>query len=119
MRDHTSLLAWQEARAVVMAVVELNRAEWKPWIRTMFEQLQRASLSVQLNIVEGYGLGGASFRHHLKIAYGSSLESGEILMLLSESYLKDSALVTEALQHCRQCQRLLLGLMRRLGGLRT
>ena len=52
MRDHKSLLAWQEARKVVQAVFEGSRTCWKPYAAAVFAQLQRACLSVQLNIAE-------------------------------------------------------------------
>jgi four helix bundle protein len=49
------------------------------------DQLQRAALSVQLNIAEGYALKSSRrFRNHLDIAYGSAVETAELLDLTSE-----------------------------------
>src|SRR6185295_2863305 len=50
MRNHKSLLAWQEANAVVRTVMATTRGQRHPCV----DQLQRAALSVQLNIAEGY-----------------------------------------------------------------
>jgi len=80
VRDHRSLHAWQEARGVVLGVISLAYTEWKPYAAAVFSQLQRASLSVQLNIAEGYAFGDSpTFRRHLSIAYGSAVETGELL----------------------------------------
>ena len=74
--DHRSLYAWQEARAVALGAIDLARVSWKPYASALFSQLQRASLSVQLNIAEGYAYGNSpSFTHHLAIAYGSAVET--------------------------------------------
>ena len=75
VRDHTSLRAWQEAHAISVAVIRLARSSWKPYASALFNQLQRASLSVQLNIAEGYPFGDSpTFTRHLGIAYGSAVE---------------------------------------------
>src|ERR1041385_4851919 len=80
MRDHTSLIAWQEARQVASDILDLSETRWTPALGAVWGQLQRSSLSVQLNIVEGYALGtGALFTKHLRIAYGSAVETGELL----------------------------------------
>ena len=97
MRNHKSLLAWQEAHAVVVAV---------------FPGIRRA-LSVQLNIAEGYALRTTKrFRNHLDIAYGSAVETAELLELSTELHLLPDDLTASALQRCHQCQRLLRGLIK-------
>jgi four helix bundle protein len=69
MRDHRSLEAWQEARLVVLGTIQLSRDSWRPDAAALFGQLQRASLSVQLNIAEGYAYANSpSFTRHLAIA---------------------------------------------------
>jgi four helix bundle protein len=83
MRDHKSLEAWQEAHRVVNAVLDFCDRHWRPQARAVFDQIQRAALSVQLNLAEGYALSSAGrFRTHLHIAYGSAVETGELLDLL-------------------------------------
>src|SRR5689334_3627424 len=85
VRDRTSLVAWQQANAVVRLVFRATRYHWKPWAATLFAQLQRSSLSVQLNITEGYGRGlSGPFRNHLEIAYGSAQETADLLRLLAD-----------------------------------
>ena len=114
MRDHRSLHAWQEAQAVALGSIALARDSWKPYAAALFSQLQRASLSVQLNIAEGYAFGESpTFTRHLRIAYGSAVETGELL----ETALKADVIPTNQgislLIRNRRSQRLLLGLLRR------
>jgi hypothetical protein len=54
MRDHRSLVAWQVARALVSQVMAISRKHYHPRVSIIFSQMQSASLSVQLNIAEGY-----------------------------------------------------------------
>jgi four helix bundle protein len=92
MRDHTSLKAWQEAHAVALAVIELARTAWRPYASALFFQLQKASTSAQLNISEGYTFGKSpTFTRHLGVAYGSAVETGELLSLLAEASALSSA----------------------------
>jgi four helix bundle protein len=113
VRDHTSLHAWQEAHAVSLAVIRLARSSWKPYASALFNQLQRASLSVQLNIAEGYTFGSSpTFTKHLGIAYGSAVETGELLRLAIDGQLMEAADVKEVLNRTERTQRLLLGMLK-------
>ena len=59
----------------------------------MLDQLRRAALSVQLNIAEGFASGRSPrCRQHLRIAYGSAVETTDVLDLLIE--LKPDAAAT-------------------------
>jgi four helix bundle protein len=114
MRDHRSLEAWKEAREVSLATLDACRQHWKPYAAALFGQLQRASLSVQLNIAEGYALGTRkSFANHLRIAYGSAVETEEILELAGEKRILPEKVAGEMIEHCLRSQRLLLGLLKR------
>src|SRR5687768_7686510 len=98
MRDHRSLEAWQEARRVVLGTLEIARTSWNPYAAALFSQLQRASLSVQLNIAEGYAFADSpSFTRHLAIAYGSSVETGELLELGLEAGIIPASLAQQTL----------------------
>ncbi|HXL34306.1 MAG TPA: four helix bundle protein [Gemmatimonadales bacterium] len=114
MRDHKSILAWQEAHKVTDAVFDGARTSWKPFAAAVFAQLQRAALSVQLNIAEGYALRSSRrFRNQLEIAYGSAVETGELLELAIRKQILPEGLSHTALDSCQRCQRLLLGLIKR------
>jgi four helix bundle protein len=113
MRDHRSLEAWQEARAVVLGTLELARNSWKPYAAALFSQLQRTSLSVQLNIAEGYAYANSpSFTRHLAIAYGSAVETGELLEIALDADVVSPKVAKELLTRNQRSQRLLLGLLK-------
>jgi len=114
MRDHTSLRAWQHAHAVSVEVIRLCKSSWKPYAAALFGQLQRSSLSVQLNIAEGYTFGDSpTFTKHLGIAYGSAVETGELLRLAVEAEVIDEKLLKPLLQQTQETEHILLGLLKR------
>lgn len=114
MRDHTSLRAWQEAHAISVAVIKLSRSSWKPYASALFNQLQRASLSIQLNIAEGYTFGESpTFTRHLGIAYGSAVETGELLRLAKDAEVVADEHLETLLLRCGKTERLLLGMLKR------
>ena len=99
---------------MAIASIRLARDAWKPFAAALFGQLQRAALSVQLNIAEGYAYGpGKRFRAHLEIAYGSAIETADLLELAVDEQLVDAREGTDALCRCRRTQGLLLGLLKR------
>jgi len=113
VRGHTSLEAWKEAHAVSLGVLELARTSWKPYASALFAQLQRSSLSVELNIAEGYTFGRTpSFTPHLGIAFGSAVETSELLRLGLEAGVLDEATAEALLQRSDCARRLLLGLLK-------
>jgi len=114
MRDHTSLRAWQQAHAVSVEVIRLCKSSWKPYAAALFGQLQRSSLSVQLNIAEGYTFGDSpTFTKHLGIAYGSAVETGELLRLAVEAEVIDEKLLKPLLQQTQETEHIPLGLLKR------
>ena len=118
MVSHTSLVAWQEAEAVSLGVLTMGKNHWKPYAQAVFGQLQRASVSVQVNIAEGYAYSNSpTFRNHLRIAYGSAIESGDLLALLAKAEIVPAEEVGPILKRCKRSQRLLLGLMKKYGAL--
>lgn len=114
MRDHTSLLAWQEARKGALLSSKLCRDYWQPWAASLFGQLQRSSLSVQLNIAEGYAFAGRKRgRNHLRIALGSAIETEDICRNLADLDAVPSPMLDDLRAHAQRSQQLLVGLLRR------
>jgi len=105
---------------VSLLVLRLSRTAWQPYASAAFGQLQRASLSVKLNIAEGYTYGNSpTFTRHLGVAYGSAVETGELVRLLAEADIIEPSAVAEAERRNARCQRLLLGLLKRRRTLRN
>ena len=77
----------------------------------LFDQLKRATLSVEANIVEGYALGTIPLcRRHLRIAFGSAAEAEcEARVAREMRYLPESTV--------DEIENLLGGAMRALHGL--
>ena len=113
MQHHRSLVAWQNAHEVVLAVFDPAFRARHPSHFSLFDQLRRAALSVQLNVAEGYALGSVpSFRRHLRIAYGSAVETTDLLDLVVELQLLPSPAVGPVLERSRRSQGLVLGLLK-------
>jgi four helix bundle protein len=114
MKDHRSLRAWREAHGASIGVIRLARDAWRPHAGALYAQLQRASLSVELNIAEGYTFGDSpTFTRHLAIAYGSAVETVELLRLGIEADVLPQTPGLEILAHADRARILLLGLLKR------
>src|SRR2546425_5732860 len=76
MYKYQSLEAWKRAHAAAVLVMRVTDEPHHPRTRSVFEQLRRAAISVEANIVEGDALGTSKlFRRHLRIAMGSAAEA--------------------------------------------
>jgi four helix bundle protein len=114
MRDHKSLKAWVEARNICLAVLRASRLYWTPHAAELFRQLQRSALSIQLNIAEGHALGDRGrFGNHLAVAYGSATETSELLELALQDGILPQEVAEPLLNSTHQCERLLVGLLKR------
>jgi four helix bundle protein len=114
MYTHTSLQAWQSARSVSLGVIEASKAHWKPWAGPVFGQLQRASLSVQLNIAEGWTFNRSpTYARHLGIAFGSAVETTELIGLAVAVGAIPSATGETLLREAERSKYLLIGLLKK------
>ena len=88
---------------------------YHPRSRDLFNQIRRAAVSVEANLVEGYALGTTpQFIRHLRIAMGSAAEAESLTRLATElGYLpSDAAGELEAL--LGDAMRSIRGLLRSL-----
>jgi four helix bundle protein len=113
MDGYRSLAAWQAAQELCLKTLEatdgpMHRRAW-----TVVDQLRRAAVSADVNIVEGYALGTAPlFRRHARIALGSAAEAQRLLVIsAARAYLPEAT--TTLLQGLAdQAVRRLYGLVR-------
>jgi len=106
------LVAWQKAHAVAGAVLKLTASSRSPSTWAVFDQLRRAAISVEANIVEGYALGTAGlFRRHVRIALGSAAEVECLLRLAVEQGLLSRKKVASVTADLDRLFRVLRGLM--------
>ena len=85
MHKYRSLVVWQRARALTIRVLRETDSAYHPRSRALFDQIRRAVISIQANIVEGYALGTPlQFRRHLRIALGSAAEAESLIEVAEE-----------------------------------
>jgi four helix bundle protein len=113
VKTHRSLEAWKEARLVTRLVIMAAREHWRPWAAALFSQLQRAALSVQLNLAEGASFGrSATYTRHLGIAYGSAVETWELIEHLTDAGAIPAEVASRLAFHSRRSRALLVGLLK-------
>jgi four helix bundle protein len=92
MHSYKTLEAWKRAHVAVLLVFQATDRARHPRAFGLFDQLKRATLSVESNIVEGYALGTVPLcRRHLRIAFGSAAEAECQTRIAAElGYLPDT-----------------------------
>jgi four helix bundle protein len=110
MESYRSLLAWQRAHEAVVVTLRASDQHYRPQARAVFDQLRRAIISIEANIVEGYALRTPLlFRKHLRIALGSAAEAECLVRVSGElEYLPANTI--------KELRRLLDGTIRTLVG---
>lgn len=80
MHGYKRLVAWQQASELCLATLEIVDSAWTARAGVVLDQLRRAVISVDVDIVEGYALNTTpQFRRHLRIALGSAVEAERLL----------------------------------------
>ena len=113
MDGYKSLVAWQAARDLNLATLEATdeRLARRTW--AVIDQLRRAGISADVNIVEGYALGTqAQFRRHLKIALGSAAEAERLIDIAVERCYLESAVLVRLQSLADRAVRTIYGLAR-------
>ena len=90
--SYRRLDAWKQAHAALRLTLRATDDAYHGRSRALFDQLRRASISVEANIVEGYALGTPALcRRHLRIAFGSAAEAECLALAAAEAnYLNRS-----------------------------
>jgi four helix bundle protein len=90
MKDFRSLLVWEKAHQLTLAVYAATKVYPKEELFGLTSQLRRACSSIAANIAEGCGKGSdPDFARYLQIAFGSACEVEYHLILSRDlSYLE-------------------------------
>jgi len=119
MHKYRSLIAWQRARQLSLLILRATESSQKPARYALFDQLRRAAISIEANIVEGYALATKpQFRRHLRIAIGSGAEVECLNELVAALQWLPADVTTQAQALLDEILACLHGLIRRLGGSR-
>lgn len=115
MYRYRSMVVWQRAHQSARLALSLTDQAYQPRARALFEQIRRAAISIEANIVEGYALGStAQFRRHLTIARGSAAEAECLVRLAKEMGSLRGPGTTELDTALSRTLRLIQGLLKRL-----
>jgi four helix bundle protein len=113
MNSYRTLEAWRRAHAAALLVLETTDRVNAPRTWALFDQLKRAAISVEANIVEGYALGTVPLcRRHLRIAFGSAAEAECLVRLAGERGYLERVCVEKLETILGDTMRALRGLMR-------
>ena len=113
MYKYRSLEAWKRAHPALIMVLRATDTPNHPRTRNLVDQLRRAVISVEANIVEGYALGSpALYRRHLRIAFGSAAEAECLVRSAGELEYLPKACVDETAELLGGAMRTLHGLVR-------
>ena len=113
MRSYRSLAAWQRAHSMAKRILSLTGSSGSPSTWALYDQLRRASISVEANIVEGYALGTPGlFKRHVRIAFGSTAEVECLLGLAVETKLMNPGDITDVREDLNALFPILRGLLR-------
>ena len=111
MDSYRSLDAWKHAHAAVILLHKATEDLNRPKFWAILDQLRRAVISVETNIVEGYALNSQALcLRHLWIAFGSAAESECLVRTVAELGYLDPTVSSEL-------ESLLAGSLRTLRGL--
>ena len=114
MHKYHSMKVWQRSHALVLLTLRSTDQAYHPRSRALFDQIRRAAISVEANLVEGYALGTSpQFRRHLRIAVGSAAETECLLRTARELGYLPETVVQEACGLLNEVLAMLFSLVRR------
>jgi four helix bundle protein len=113
MDSYRTLEAWKNAHRLARFAHEATNRAYHPRSRSLFDQIRRAAVSVEANIVEGYALNTPGLcRRHVRIAFGSAAEVECLVRLAGELDYLPADTVRELTRTLAATMRTLRGLLR-------
>ena len=113
VHKYQSLVAWKRAHKLLIVCLQSTDRAYHPRALPLFNQIRRAAISVEANIVEGYALDSTpQFRKHLRIAMGSAAEAECLVRAASELRYLTPDVATELENLLGGTMRVLRGLLR-------
>jgi len=115
MQDHTKLLVWQRARALVVNTHEAASTFPSGTVPGLRAQLMRATMSISANIAEGAAKSSRrDFARYLEIAAGSASEAEHHMTIAGDLGVIGSPVAGRLIDRIIEVRRMLYGLRRAL-----
>ena len=115
MKDFKTLLVWQKAHLLTLAVYRASVSFPKEEIYGITSQMRRAAASIPANIAEGCGRDGdAELGRFFQIAMGSASELEYHLLLARDLGWLNAALHAELDQNTVEIKRMLFAFIQKL-----
>src|SRR6266571_4923367 len=112
MNSYRTLEGWKHAHRTARLAHEATNRAYHPRSRSLFDQLRRAAVSVEANIVEGYALNTTALcRKHLRIAFGSAAEAECLVRLAGELQYLPKEVMEDLMTTVGAAMRALRGLL--------
>ena len=112
---YSDLLVWQKAMDLVTMVYKLTKTFPADEKFGLISQIQRAAVSVAVNIAEGHGRKATgAYLNHLSIANGSLMELETLIQIARRLEYLDSRWEKKALLQTDEIGKMLSGLSRSL-----
>jgi four helix bundle protein len=114
--DYRDLDVWNESMNLAADIYAMTKTFPREETFGMTSQMRRASVSIAVNIAEGYGRQQTKpFVQFLRVSQGSVKEL-ETLVLLGRriGLIEDAAAASHAMERCERIGKMLVGLVRKL-----
>jgi four helix bundle protein len=113
---YRDLVVWQKAHTLSLKTISILKSINRSYEgEILAKQLLRAVTSIGANIAEGYGrYEGKEYKRFLRIAYASSCEVENWLMLLSDSRLKPPEKAAELVKENEEILKILTTMIKKL-----
>jgi four helix bundle protein len=113
------LEVWQKARAFMSPIYELGKELIDRKDYELRNQIVRASMSIMLNIAEGFARrSNNEFRQFLYIAHGSAAEVQSCLYIAKDQHYCDEPRFQDMYGRCDEISRMIAGLIKYLNTLK-
>ena len=119
MQDFRTLLVWQKAHALTLAIYRATASFPRNEMYGLVRQVRRSSSSVPTNIVEGCGYSSGNFGRFLQIAAGTACETEYHLILATDLGYLPVERSPELIRDVHEIKRMLTSLMLRVQNSKT
>jgi len=107
------LICWQKARELIKDIYNLSEPNNFRKDYSLIDQIRRASVSVMLNISEGFALRtNKEFKRHLFIAHGSIAEVQSVLYIAEDLKYIDNETFKKYYEKCNEISKIISGLIK-------